>query len=55
MLAVVPLAAVIANLEQQGIAIEEGPVDRTGALGPIRSIYLRDPDGNRVEVASARD
>ncbi|MEU6420034.1 hypothetical protein [Streptomyces spiralis] len=29
--------------------MEEGPVPRTGALGPLLSSYLRDPDGNLVE------
>ncbi|MBL8665150.1 MAG: VOC family protein [Candidatus Odyssella sp.] len=41
-----------AHLAALGIAIEEGPVERTGATGPIRSIYLRDPDGNLVELAT---
>jgi len=36
----------------QGVAIVEGPVPRTGAGGPIESIYFRDPDGNLVEVAN---
>ncbi|NBB75458.1 MAG: VOC family protein, partial [Bacteroidetes bacterium] len=30
----------------------EGPVERTGANGPIRSVYIRDPDGNLLEVAN---
>jgi catechol 2,3-dioxygenase-like lactoylglutathione lyase family enzyme len=34
------------------VPIEEGPVDRMGALGPIRSVYIRDPDANLVEVAT---
>ncbi|MBL8659567.1 MAG: VOC family protein [Rhodospirillales bacterium] len=46
-----PLVEVERHLREQGFAIEIGPVDRTGATGPIRSIYLRDPDGNLVEVA----
>lgn len=41
-----------AQLAALAIAIEEGPVERTGATGPIRSIYLRDPDGNLVELAT---
>ena len=41
-----------AHLAALGIAIEEGPVERTGATGPILSIYLRDPDGNLVELAT---
>ena len=36
----------------EGIAIEEGPVKRTGALGTMTSVYCRDPDGNLVEVAT---
>jgi catechol 2,3-dioxygenase-like lactoylglutathione lyase family enzyme len=48
----VPLDDVIAHVEQCGIAIEDGPVMRTGARGPIRSIYFRDPDSNLVEVSN---
>jgi len=47
-----PLEAVIARLSRLGIAIEEGPVARTGAMAPLRSIYVRDPDGNLVEIAN---
>jgi catechol 2,3-dioxygenase-like lactoylglutathione lyase family enzyme len=47
-----PLEAVIAHLAACGVAIEEGPVPRTGATGPISSVYIRDPDGNLVEIAS---
>jgi catechol 2,3-dioxygenase-like lactoylglutathione lyase family enzyme len=43
---------VVAHLHSCGIAILSGPVDRTGALGPIRSVYCRDPDGNLVEISS---
>lgn len=48
-----PLNEVIAHLEALEIAVEEGPVARTGATGPIRSIYLRDPDGNLLEISNA--
>ena len=51
LIAAVPLDDVIAHLGAEKIAIDTGPVPRRGALGPIRSIYLRDPDGNLVEVA----
>ena len=51
LIASVPLEEVIARLARERIAIEEGPVARTGTLGPMRSIYFRDPDGNLVEVS----
>lgn len=41
----------VAHLQTHGVAIEEGPVQRTGAEGPIMSIYFRDPDGNLIEVS----
>ncbi len=43
---------VIAHLHACGVAIEAGPVGRTGALGLMRSVYCRDPDGNLVEIAT---
>jgi catechol 2,3-dioxygenase-like lactoylglutathione lyase family enzyme len=50
-IAAVPLAEVIARLEAAKVAIIEGPVMKTGARGPIRSVYVRDPDGNLVEIS----
>jgi catechol 2,3-dioxygenase-like lactoylglutathione lyase family enzyme len=47
-----PLAQVIEELAAQGVAIEEGPVERTGAGGAIRSVYIRDPDQNLVEISN---
>ncbi len=41
----------IAHLGAQGVMIEDGPVPRTGATGPIMSLYLRDPDGNLIEIS----
>lgn len=40
-----------ARLREAGIAVEDDPVPRTGATGPIISLYLRDPDGNLIELA----
>ncbi len=47
----VPLIEVIKHLRQCGIEMMEGPVKRTGALGPIESVYFRDPDLNLIEVS----
>lgn len=46
-----PLDDVIVTLLQKGATIIEGPVSRTGATGPIRSVYLRDPDLNLIEIS----
>ena len=46
-----PIADVCRHIEACGVAVELGPVPRQGALGPMMSIYFRDPDGNLVEVA----
>ena len=50
-IAAVPLEAVIERLKAHGVAILEGPVMRTGATGPIRSVYVRDPDLNLIEIS----
>jgi len=46
------LGSVIAHLQACDVPIEEGPDGRTGATGPITSVYFRDPDGNLVEVST---
>ena len=47
----IPLEKVVERLEQRKIPILEGPVAKTGAQGPIRSVYVRDPDLNLVEIS----
>jgi len=48
----VPLAEVLSYLASCGVAVLEGPVERTGARGPIVSVYFRDPDLNLIEVSN---
>lgn len=48
----VPLNEAIAHLVQAGVTIIEGPVAKTGATGPLLSVYFRDPDQNLVEVSN---
>ena len=50
-IASVPLEEVVARLKEKGVPILEGPVAKTGAAGPIRSVYVRDPDLNLVEIS----
>ena len=47
-----PLAEVMAHLREQDVALVESIVPRTGASGPITSIYIRDPDGNLIELSN---
>ena len=47
-----PLDVAMEHVRGCGVVIELGPVDKTGATGPIRSFYFRDPDGNLVEVSN---
>lgn len=47
-----PIKLLAEHLLTCGIKVEEGPVDRTGARTPIRSLYIRDPDGNLIEVSN---
>ncbi len=54
LIAAIPLADVMAHLEKEQVPIEAGPVDRRGAMGPIKSVYFRDPDQNLIEVAEYR-
>lgn len=47
-----PLHSVIDHLNRMGLEIVEGPVERTGALGKILSVYIRDPDLNLIEISN---
>ncbi len=47
-----PLAEVMENFQMNGVKIVAGPLQRTGAAGTLLSIYLRDPDGNLIEIAN---
>ena len=47
-----PIDRIQAELIAHGVDIEEGPVERTGATGPILSVYLRDPDQNLIELSN---
>ena len=49
-----PIEDVLAELAAAGVTVEEGPVARTGATGEIVSCYLRDPDGNLIELSNYR-
>ncbi len=47
-----PLEQVIVHLKSHGVVIAQGPVEKTGALGTMMSVYFRDPDGNLIEVSN---
>jgi catechol 2,3-dioxygenase-like lactoylglutathione lyase family enzyme len=47
-----PVERVMAELKAKGVKIEEGIVPRTGALAKLRSLYIRDPDGNLIEISN---
>ena len=50
-IAAIALEEVVEKLKQHGVPILEGPVAKTGAQGPIRSVYVRDPDLNLIEIS----
>jgi catechol 2,3-dioxygenase-like lactoylglutathione lyase family enzyme len=47
-----PIEQIIEHLHSCSVPILEGPVPRTGAIGPMTSVYFRDPDGNLLEVSN---
>lgn len=47
-----PIDGAVAHLRAEGVAVEAGPVKRTGAHGDGVSVYLRDPDGSLLELMS---
>jgi catechol 2,3-dioxygenase-like lactoylglutathione lyase family enzyme len=52
LIAETPIPEIVDQLGIAGIAIELGPVQRTGARGPMISVYIRDPDGNLIELST---
>jgi catechol 2,3-dioxygenase-like lactoylglutathione lyase family enzyme len=54
-IASVPLDEVVARLAARGLTVIEGPVARTGAVSKLRSVYLRDPDLNLIEISETVD
>lgn len=50
-----PLRDWLIHLQTGGVPVEAGPISRTGATGPIESIYIRDPDGNLIEISNPAD
>jgi catechol 2,3-dioxygenase-like lactoylglutathione lyase family enzyme len=50
-IAAVPIEEVMKRLQAAGVAIMEGPVMKTGATSKLRSVYVRDPDLNLVEIS----
>lgn len=46
---------VVEHLHRCGVVVEQGPVPKDGALGPINSVYCRDPDQNLIEIATYSD
>ncbi|KGQ37171.1 VOC family protein [Gallibacterium genomosp. 1] len=50
-----PLEQVLSYLKEQNLSIEAGIVERTGAVGKIHSVYLRDPDGNLIELSNYQE
>jgi catechol 2,3-dioxygenase-like lactoylglutathione lyase family enzyme len=52
LIAKTPIAKVIEHLKAEGIDILQGPVPKSGATGPITSVYFRDPDDNLIEVSN---
>ncbi|MFQ5896954.1 MAG: VOC family protein [Candidatus Methylomirabilia bacterium] len=51
----IPLERVREHMRSCGVEIVEGPVRRTGARGPLESIYVRDPDDNLIEISNVRE
>jgi catechol 2,3-dioxygenase-like lactoylglutathione lyase family enzyme len=47
-----PMEAILAHLVREGVALVDGPGERDGATGTILSVYVRDPDGNLVEIST---
>lgn len=51
----VPLPQIVQHLRSCGVQVMEGPLRRTGSVGPLESVYIRDPDGNLIEISNELD
>ncbi len=51
----VPLPQIVQHVRSCGVQVMEGPVRRTGSVGPLESVYIRDPDGNLIEISNELD
>jgi catechol 2,3-dioxygenase-like lactoylglutathione lyase family enzyme len=47
-----PLAQVLEHFKAQRVPVEKGPIKRNGATGLLTSVYVRDPDGNLLEISN---
>ncbi len=47
-----PVADLAIHFDDNAVLIDDGPVERTGATGPLLSVYVRDPDGNLIEISN---
>jgi len=47
-----PIEDILSHCKDMNVELEDGPVERTGATGAIMSVYLRDPDGNLIEISN---
>ncbi len=52
LISMTPMSKIMKHLQSLDVKVEDGPIQRTGAVGPIMSVYFRDPDANLIEVSN---